>query len=787
MRHHTLALFLTFCLLQPASAQMPIGSFRSHIPLHGFHSVAVSDHFVYAATDNGIMYLEKNRKDTDNPNPEAWTKVDGLSDIDISEIYFCNEYNTLIVSYKNGNLDLIADNRLLNVSDIKNKSVMGPKEISHIHTHDSIAYLVYPFGIVSLNLKTRLVTDTWFTKRDGQHYHALDLAITPDRYYLSTDKGIFSLAADHPNPANFLEWDKELPADSCLFDHLLYFGGKVYASKNTGNGRDISDTVYAFGDGVWKPTALAYCDVRSMTCSDSEMAICDWGYVDILDPALRHRFYAEWLDDGIYEDAQEAVLDHDIVWVADRQHGLAQVNRTCYYHRLYTMDGPYSNNAEAISSRNGVTVIAPGSRHGAAFAACYLPPAISAFKNGKWQYFAKDFLHFDPRRETYDLNNVIISPYDDGEWYAASWGNGLFKCHNGQIVQHYTVYNSALDSSAYGMTFVSGLAFDPKGNLWMTNSWCSDMLKMMEPDGTWHRFNIERGMLYSGVDGVIAEHLLVDSRGTKWVSFPRDKNMNKYNLVAFNENGTYDNTGDDKFARIDMNREAQVSSSTVLCLAEDLDGEIWIGTDKGVKVIHHPYSVFNEGSGASPRNILIEQDGYVSILLEFEEVTAIAVDGANRKWIGTGKAGVFLMSEDGQEQLLHFTADDHPLFSNQITSIAIDHLSGEVFFGTSKGVVSYRGTSTAGSATYEDLLVFPNPVRHGYTGPVAVKGLKYDSLCKITDAAGRLIWQGRSNGGQIVWNCRDHYGNRPATGVYYVMASDENGKERIVTKFLFVN
>jgi len=230
---------------------------------------------------------------------------------------------------------------------------------------------------------------------------------------------------------------------------------------------------------------------------------------------------------------------------------------------------------------------------------------------------------------------------------------------------------------------------------------------------------------------------------------------------------------------------AEVSSSTVYCMAEDLDGEIWIGTDKGVKVIYYPSHIFD--GNVFPRNILLEQDGYVSVLLEYEEVTAIAVDGANRKWIGTSKAGVFLMSENGQEQLLHFTAEDNPLFSNQIIDINVNQFTGEVFFATSKGLVSYKGTATSGFETYADLPVYPNPVPHEYTGVVAVNGLKTNSLCKITDSSGKLVWQGYSDGGQLAWYCKDHFGRRPATGVYYVMASDDEGKEKIVTKFVFIH
>jgi hypothetical protein len=309
------------------------------------------------------------------------------------------------------------------------------------------------------------------------------------------------------------------------------------------------------------------------------------------------------------------------------------------------------------------------------------------------------------------------------------------------------------------------------------------MLKMLEPDGTWHAYNIAYILSASSIGDVVADKLLVDSRGYKWMNFPRDGVA--CHLIAFTDNGTYDNTGDDRIARIDMNVAAEVTSSTVYCMAEDLDGEIWIGTDKGVKVIYYPGKVFD--GGVYPRNILLEQDGYVSVLLEFEEVTAIAVDGANRKWIGTNKAGVFLMSENGQEQLLHFTAEDHPLFSNSIVDINVNDLTGEVFFATSNGMVSYKGTATGGFETYEDLPVYPNPVPHGYTGVIAVNGLKANSLCKITDASGKLVWQGYSDGGQLVWYGKDFHGHRPATGVYYVMVSDENGKEKLVTKFVFIN
>jgi hypothetical protein len=175
--------------------------------------------------------------------------------------------------------------------------------------------------------------------------------------------------------------------------------------------------------------------------------------------------------------------------------------------------------------------------------------------------------------------------------------------------------------------------------------------------------------------------------------------------------------------------------------------------------------------------------------LENEGVTAIAVDGANRKWLGTSNAGVFLMSEDGTEEILHFTQVNSPLFSDEITSLGIDHLSGEVFIGTEKGIISYKSTATWGTPEFvkEDVYAYPNPVEPDYEGPIAIKGLVRDADVKITDAAGNVVYATTAEGGQAIWNGNKQSGGRAKSGVYLVFASNEDGKETFVTKVLFIN
>lgn len=779
MKRYILLMFIVLGYVT-AFTQIAVGSFRTHISMHGFISLAVDDSTLYAASANGVMLLDKASTHAGEPDISVWSKVEGLSDIDIVKIFHEDKYNSLIICYLNGNIDLIRNDKLINIRDVMDKSISASKQIQNCRFFDGKAFMVYTFGVVVLDLEQLIILDTWFTKRAQEPLDATDITKNSQRYYVSTTAGVFSMPVSSSMLSDFGQWEEE---DATNVSHLAVAKDKVFAIRKASENGEMDKLMRKTSDG-WQETGHSYQVVRAMNTQDDKLLVADWDGVELLDDNTNRIHLATWYDGPPYPDVHDCVLDEDNIWVADNVYGLVQNNMTYYFYRFFTSSGPCQDYVEKMTSRNGIVAAVHGSRKGStAYEPAYRFPSISWFQNQEWQFNDTAFLNFDPNRTTLDFTGIDINPNDETEWFVSSWTNGIVKCKNQRPVAYYNVTNSALDSTSNGNTAVASVQYDSKGNLWMTNSYCSKMLKMMEPNGTWHSYDITRGMGVNAIEDVVAEHLLIDSRGFKWVNFPRE-GIN-YHLIAFSDNGTYDNTGDDRLARIDMNAAAEVNSSTVYCMAEDLDGEVWIGTDKGVKVIYYPEKIFN--GGVYPRNILLEQDGYVSVLFEYEEVTAIAVDGANRKWIGTSKAGVFLMSENGQEQLLHFTAEDNPLFSNQIVDINIDQLTGEVYFATAKGLVSYRGTATAGFETYEDLPVFPNPVRHGYAGVVTVSGLKTNSLCKITDSSGKLVWQGYSEGGQLVWDGKDHYGNRPATGVYYVMASDENGKEKIVTKFLFIH
>jgi hypothetical protein len=222
-------------------------------------------------------------------------------------------------------------------------------------------------------------------------------------------------------------------------------------------------------------------------------------------------------------------------------------------------------------------------------------------------------------------------------------------------------------------------------------------------------------------------------------------------------------------------------------MAQDLKGEVWVGTDKGFCIFRNPQDIFKPNKDFDATRIVVKTGLVFSNMLGDNPITCIRVDAANRKWIGTANGGVFLLSEDGYSILKNFNTSNSPLLSDAIYEIGLDGQTGEVFIATDKGIISYMGDATDAGNTHGDVMVYPNPVRPEYAGNIAIKGLVKDANVKITDVAGNLVYETKANGGMATWNGLNFKGKRAATGVYLIYSSNADGTETFVTKILFVN
>jgi hypothetical protein len=282
------------------------------------------------------------------------------------------------------------------------------------------------------------------------------------------------------------------------------------------------------------------------------------------------------------------------------------------------------------------------------------------------------------------------------------------------------------------------------------------------------------------IDGLYFDELLIDNSNYKWGV------IHEGGLFVYNDNNTIENSTDDEYKILNTTLgNGNLPSTNIRTIEKDIDGEIWIGSDQGIAVIYSPELAFT-GYNFDAQQILIQEGEYGQYLLSSEKINCIEIDGANRKWIGTENSGLFLLSEDGTEEVLHFTKENSPIFSNKIIDICINHENGEVFIGTDLGLMSYRSDATVGEIKQNKTFVFPNPVKENYRGNIAINKLVRDARVKITDINGNLVFETIANGGQANWDGMNYNNERVGTGVYLVFSTDENGYEQAVSKILFI-
>jgi ligand-binding sensor domain-containing protein len=362
-----------------------------------------------------------------------------------------------------------------------------------------------------------------------------------------------------------------------------------------------------------------------------------------------------------------------------------------------------------------------------------------------------------------------------GVVFAGSYGGGLLeigKDNSLRIYKQQTGLQEAIgDKGSYR---VAGLVMDQKGTLWIANYGAPQDLVARKKDGSWKRFTIP----FLHTENAISQ-ILLDEYDRKWIVSPKGNGV-----FCLDDGGTIDNITDDRWRYFRQGRgNGNLPTSEVQCLARDRDGFIWVGTAKGIAVIECMDDVF---SGKCEAVLpVVQQDNFAGLLFSDEEVRTIAVDGANRKWVGT-RNGVWLLSSDGTKVIHRFTEANSPLLSNIIHRIAIDPATGEVFISTFNGICSFRGTATESEENEGKVLVFPNPVPPGYTGTIAIRGLVRDAFVKITEPDGRLVHQTRALGGQAIWDGRNYKGEKVSSGVYLVFIMDENGLNSQAAKIFFV-
>ncbi|MGN6510620.1 MAG: type IX secretion system anionic LPS delivery protein PorZ [Chitinophaga sp.] len=720
-----------------AFAQLPIGQWREHFPCRQAIAVAAGSEAVFCATPYSLYSV----------SPEGheftrYSKVNGLHDAGIAAIGWYEAGAALLIAYRNGNLDILRNENVVNIPELMQRQTAGDKSIRHIVFSGARALLSTGLGIIVLDLDRNEIADTWLPALNSTVFAA---AVTGNACYAATSAGVKTAPLQGGNLADHRNWtDISAGLPAAPMTEIGVAGAMVL-------GR-VKDTVFSLQGGAWQPWYVSAASIQNISIQPNAIFIHQTGKTTRLSP--EGAVVEEYSQPGLIASPAAAVLRDNSAWIADGRNGLV-LHENGVYESLVPNSPAGIATGDMIIHNNALWAAAGG-------------------VNGNWQPLGdRQGLYRFEGEEWFNYSFPL--PYHDiislaaagEEVFAGSFGGGLLTiAANGD-------YSGELP---LGDSLISGLSADAEGNRWASSYGANGNLLVKPKDGAWQRFTIP---LFHTANAV--SQILTDDSNQQWIVSPMGSG-----LLVLNHGANIENTQDDQWKLFQPGvGKGNLPSGKVNCIAKDKDGWIWIGTARGIGVVQCAPETF-AAMGCDAIWPVIRQDNFAGYLFQNENVNTIAVDGANRKWVGT-QNGAWLISADGTGIIQHFNTANSPLPDNIIHRIAIHPVTGEVFFATAAGIISWRGTATEGTEEQgSEVTVFPNPVPHGYQGTIAIRGLVRNAIVKITDITGRLVYQTRAQGGQAVWNGKDYTGYRPQSGVYLVLASDDTGKEKIVTKLVFI-
>lgn len=724
------------------------------------------------------------RYDVEDGSVKTYNCLNELSDKEIACISYNEATKRLVIIYTSGTIDLLSiDDEVTCISALKDATILG-ESVNSISNIGKYAYLCIDKGIIELDTELGVVHETY---RTG--VPVLSMQYVDERIFIARKDGLFEVDAISMMH-NKNSWYKL--ADG-VFDVMLAFSNQLYALKEyrlhylvpIESGLKIVPTAYYFTQIVSSPNYLL--------CTDSGVWMALFGDDAPQSPKIIKQNY-NWHD---------VTFISDILYVCDKEQGLvscafnadqsicAQVSpgalfyisspkRDLFYHMNYV--------GERLLVSGGINTQT----------ATYYPITFMLMEEEKGALKWKSFDENSPKKEYPELSHnncvdLVQDPLDVRHFYGAVSRNGLHEYYIGDdgnvdFVNLYNYKNSPLQCidvdtpRPWNYCTCTALQYDFNANLWMANQQTDTIVRLIRPNGKW------LSLYYPEISG--SENVLQYLFSSHGINFIVTYAGDKRGFFGFDTNGTLNVSDDDShlLRNTIINQDGTIVRPNLFnCMAEDKDHQIWCGTNEGLFVITNPQEWFS--SDFRFHQIKINRNdgsGFADYLLSGVDITCIAVDPSNRKWIGTSTNGVYLVSHDGQETIHHFTKEDSPLLSNNIRSIAVNPQTGCVMFGTDVGLCSYDShvIEPEESLVEENVLVYPNPVRPNTDAVVTIEGLTEGAEVKILSSSGKVVWGNTSIGGSVRWNCTNMHGERVSSGVYHVVSNTADASHTVVARIV---
>ena len=708
----------------------------------------------YCVAKGALMGLNKS---TDEVRPIS--KLDGLNGADIALVGYSKETRKTVIVYQNGQIDILtAQGEVQNMLDVFLSTETRPSEFYSTYSYGDRVYICASVGIINLNTRKNEVAETYMLMKDDHEVVATHVCILGDSIYAATDSAIYA-AGLNTNLIDFAVWK---PIATPFHHSIAHIGARnedLYAYADS--------ALYYRHDKQWKQLMPEYKWASAFMHSQSSViAQTANGLIYEFDGESGSQLPLS----GTLNDIVRSGKD---IWFAIPEAGLQKWNSTDGTQQ-FALNTPCTNFSYRIRIQDDKLVMVPGGYFGANY---YRPGHVMVLENGFWRNYNRQYIEsVTPTHRAEDICDAAVDPNDPSHFYAATFGWGLLEFRNNEFYKQHLPQNTpngleAVIEPEEGYTWVDGLAYDADGNLWMLNNSYSGV-KVLLKNGSWARIsniatrnrNRTKELLIWNQNPNIK--ILSDARSTPGIG-------------VFNDNGTIAYTGDDKAvfysSFVDQNGKT-ISPQYIYSLCQMANGELWVGTESGLFIIEDVTQLLNRNNQCKrviiPRN---DGTGLGDYLLGDEMINCIVEDAAGRKWIGTENSGLYLVSSDGLETVEHFTKFNSPLVSDGIYCLAIVPKTGELFVGTSIGLLSYQSDANEAQEDMKHIYAYPNPVRPNYQGYISITGLMDNTEVRIVDAGGNLVCKTRSNGGLAVWDGKDGYGRKVRPGVYTALCNAKGG------------
>ncbi len=775
MKHYILLFYLIgiFCSNIAFANQPAMYGWRTHLAYNQTKMIVQSAEKVYAISTEGALFSVGK----DDDLVEIYSKIYGLNDNIVTNIAYSTDNNTLVIIYDNSNIDLLTDDgEIYNIPDIYNKNISHSKKINNICVEGDVAYLACDFGVVAIDIKKREVKDTYIIGDNASYVEIYNISVLEGKIFATEKAKIYYADIDKDNLLNYQNWKQlsSLPTsdikDFAATNSVLYVLGD-------------DNVLHSYENNTWTKQKTNITNINT----DGDILWYTTTSGEVCNTQNSYTFKV-----AAPQNAMNDTEDENVIWFSEIR-GIGKHYIDVSAAAYYKPSGPITKNSWRIKYSDGRIFVVPGGRWAIEYNRVGY---VMFYENEKWKSYINSDLKAFTNYKVTDIVDVAIDPNDKTHFFVASYGMGLFEFKNDVLVKHYTAHNSAVetffpdkptDSDAYNYyQRVDGLRFDKNGNLWFLNVGKAP-IKYLTPNGQFVTLSHPDISQFQTLQDILIYSSKPD---LKLMLAPRSLNTNSTALFVFNDRGTA-SVNDDQtkiYSSFTDQDGKAFRPSNFHCIKEDKDGALWIGTTTGVAIISNIGKIFDNNMTVNrikiPRN---DGTGLADYLLATEQINDIAIDGANRKWFATEKSGVYLTSADGLETIHHFTQENSPLLSNTVKCININEKTGEVFMGTSNGVISFQSDAKEAGKDFENVHAYPNPVRPEHTGPVTITGLIENTVVKITDVNGFVVYETMSNGGVATWDGCLKDGRRAATGVYVVMCVQKDSKKNATTKILFIN